>query len=294
MGFGGETTGPGDVAMAGGVQGIGTFAEHPAPALVGFAQGEVIGGDVLLAAGETFLDRGELVHEGEAEVMFFGREIDGSESATEILGGIPADLAAEAGLVAGGFEAFDFAQEAGQDGVEEIPVFGAAGEEGAEPEFGALALVDVDDGEVALAGGGDIEAKAIGGAGLEDGGEFPADELFDFVLAVVLPVGAEGAELLEDLVLFEMEADNFVIVPALFDGGIFDDAVGSGAHGIAEVGLFIDFLGAGAGFAVGEEFLGREAGVLGAVDDIEEAEFDGVGHGDAVVQIPRGAGRNGG
>ena len=68
MGFGGETTGP---------------------------------GDVLLAAGESFLNRGELIHEGEAEVVLFGGEINGSESATEMLGGVPADLAAKAGLVTG-------------------------------------------------------------------------------------------------------------------------------------------------------------------------------------------------
>jgi len=42
MGVGGESTGPGDVAVAGGVEGIGAFAEDTAGALIGFAQGEIV------------------------------------------------------------------------------------------------------------------------------------------------------------------------------------------------------------------------------------------------------------
>ncbi len=42
MGVGGESAGPGDVAMAGGVQGVDTFAEDPACALVSFAEGKII------------------------------------------------------------------------------------------------------------------------------------------------------------------------------------------------------------------------------------------------------------
>jgi len=45
-----------------------------------------------------------------------------------------------------------------------VPVFGAAGEESAEPELVGFGFVNVDDGEVALAGGGDVEAEAEGGA----------------------------------------------------------------------------------------------------------------------------------
>jgi hypothetical protein len=38
--------------------------------------------------------------------------------------------------------------------------------------------------------------------------------------------------------------------------------------------------------------LGGEAGAFDAVDDVEQAELDGVGHGDTEIQIPgRGAGR---
>ena len=56
--------------------------------------------------------------------------------------------------------------------------------------------------------------------------------------------------------------------------------------GVAEVGLFEDFGEAGAGAAVGEELVGLEAGAFGAVDDVEEAEFEGVGHGHSKEQIP--------
>ena len=38
--------------------------------------------------------------------------------------------------------------------------------------------------------------------------------------------------------------------------------------------------------AIGNELFGGEVRIFGAVDDVEEAEFDGVGHGDAEVQIP--------
>jgi hypothetical protein len=61
---------------------------------------------------------------------------------------------------------------------------------------------------------------------------------------------------------------------------------GGGAHGVAEVGLLVDFLGTGAGTAIGEEFVGSETGALGAVDDVEQAELDGIGHRDAVVEVP--------
>ena len=40
-----------------------------------------------------------------------------------------------------------------------MPIFGAAGEEGAEDEFIAEGFIDVDARQVALAGGGDIETE---------------------------------------------------------------------------------------------------------------------------------------
>ena len=58
MGIGGKSTGPGDVAVAGGIEIIPGFAEDPTGALITFSQGEIIGSDVLLACGETLLSGG--------------------------------------------------------------------------------------------------------------------------------------------------------------------------------------------------------------------------------------------
>ncbi len=51
-----------------------------------------------------------------------------------------------------------------------------------------------------------------------------------------------------------------------------------------------NFLGAGTGATVGEELIPGELSALDAIDDVEKAEFDGVRDGDAVVEVPRGAG----
>jgi len=93
------------------------------------------------------------------------------------------------------------------------------------------------------------------------------------------------AELQLNLIVVEVEAVYLIIVAAAFDGGPVHDGVGGGG-GVAEVGLFEDFGEAGAGSAVGEELIGLEVGAFGAVDDVEETEFEGVGHGDSVIQIP--------
>src|SRR5262245_36413072 len=81
--FGGERAGPGDVAVACLVERIGAFAEGPSSAGVAFAEGEIIGGDIVLAAGKAFLGGGELVHESETEVVFLAGEINGSECVAE-------------------------------------------------------------------------------------------------------------------------------------------------------------------------------------------------------------------
>src|SRR5258706_16075172 len=52
MGVRGEGTGPGDVAMAGGVESVAAFGEDPTGAGVNFAEGEVVRGDVLVRAGK--------------------------------------------------------------------------------------------------------------------------------------------------------------------------------------------------------------------------------------------------
>ena len=49
-----------------------------------------------------------------------------------------------------------------------------------------------------------------------------------------------------------------------------------------------DLFEAGASAAVGEELVGSEAGVAGAVDDVEEAELHCIYDRDFEVQIPRG------
>jgi len=45
-----------------------------------------------------------------------------------------------------------------------VPIFSARGEEAAEPELGAFGFVDVDGGEVAEAGGGDVETETERGS----------------------------------------------------------------------------------------------------------------------------------
>ena len=105
-------------------------------------------------------------------------------------------------------------------------------------------------------------------------------------LALGLGGRVELTEEAENLVGFEVDAFDGVIVTATLDGGPVHDAGGGGAEWVAHVGLLVNFLGTGTRSAIGDELFGSEVRVLSAVDDVEEAEFDGVGHGDAEVQIP--------
>ena len=184
VGLGGECGGPGDVAMAGGVAGVFAFGKDPACALIDFAQSEEIGGDVLLASREAFLSCGKLIHEGETEVVLFGGEVHFGKEAAELTGGLPADLFAEASFVTGSFDRFEHAQEIKEDAGEKMPIFGAAGEQGAEGEFVADGFIDIDDCEIALATGGDVEAQAIFAFGGEDLVEGVEEKPADLVLAV--------------------------------------------------------------------------------------------------------------
>jgi hypothetical protein len=292
MGVGGECAGPGDVTVAGGVEGVGFFDKGPASAGMDFAEGEEVLGDVGFGAREMFFGVGKLVHEDEAEVMFGGGEIDFKEARAEAGGGFPTDLAAEAGFIAGAADGVEVFEEEKESGFEEMPIFGAGGEEGAEPKFGAFDLVEVEDGEVALAGGGDVEAENVFNFGysildwIEREREFFAEEIVDFVFAFVLARGVEFAEELEELRGFEVEALDGVIGAAAFDGGPVDDGGGGGAERVAHVGLLEDFFGAGAGFGVGEELFGGQLGVLNAIDDVEQAVLDGVGEGEAEIEGP--------
>ena len=119
-------------------------------------------------------------------------------------------------------------------------------------------------------------------------GELGLEELLDFEFAGGLGVGIELAEEAEDLIGFEVNAFDLIILAATFDGGPFDDAGRGRAERVAHVGLLIDFVGTGTGLAIGDELIGCKVSASGAVDDVEKAEFDGVGHGDLEIQVPRG------
>ena len=109
------------------------------------------------------------------------------------------------------------------------------------------------------------------------------------MFAALLVVGAEFAEVAEDVVGFEVDAFDLVVLAAAFDGGPFDDGSAAG-NGVAHVGLLEDLFEAGACAAVGEELISGEGGFARVVDGVEEAEFDGVGDGDAEVEVPGGDG----
>jgi len=160
VGEGGECGSPGDVAMAGGVVSVAAFGEDPFGAVMNFAEGEEVGGDVVMVFGEVFLGGGELVHEGEAEVVLPCGEVDFLEAVGALVGGFPANLTAESGLVAGSLDAGNVVEEVKEDGSDEVPVFGATGEECAEPEVVGAGFVDVKGCEVAGAGGGNIKSQA--------------------------------------------------------------------------------------------------------------------------------------
>ena len=116
MGVRGEGGGPGDVAVAAGVEGVAAFGEDPAGAGVLFTKSEVVGGDVGMIFGEMLFGVGKLIHERYAEVLLFGGEVDFHELAGELGGGFPTDLAAETGFVAGGLNVFEVAQEKEKNG----------------------------------------------------------------------------------------------------------------------------------------------------------------------------------
>jgi len=117
-----------------------------------------------------------------------------------------------------------------------------------------------------------------------------AEEIVDLGLAGGLGGRIELAEEAEEVVRFEVETLEGIIGAAAFDGGPFDNGGGGGAEWVAHVRLLEDFFGTRTCAGGGDELLGFEGGALDAVDEIEEAELDGVGEGDAVVEIPGGEG----
>ena len=108
-----------------------------------------------------------------------------------------------------------------------------------------------------------------------------------------MAIGIELAEELEDLFGFEVDAFDLVIFATTFDGGPFDDAGGRGAAWVAHVTLLINFLRTGSSLAVGNELQGSKGGAFGAVDDGNQTEFDGIGHGNAEVEVPKATGKEG-
>ena len=79
MGIGGESAGPGDVAMAVGIEVVAGFSEGPGFADEDFFEREIIGGDVRFTLRETLFADGELVHESKAEIVLFRGEVNGGE-----------------------------------------------------------------------------------------------------------------------------------------------------------------------------------------------------------------------
>ena len=102
--IGGKRAGPGDVAMAGGIERVAAFAESPLGPGVGLAQREVIGGDVGSALGNRFSAVESWFISAKPRSCFFEAKFTLREPAAKLLGGFPADLPAQAGFVAGGLE----------------------------------------------------------------------------------------------------------------------------------------------------------------------------------------------
>jgi len=284
LSFGGKSACPGNVAMGVGVESVRALGEKPFGAGEMFAEREEVGGDIGMGTGEALFAHGKLVHEREAEDVFFAGEIDGAKFAGEKASHFPADLATETGFIAAGLEVGKLAQENGEDGADEMPILSAAGKERREFEGAALEFVEVDDGEIAAARGSDVEAETITGAFLfrESLVEGVDDELADVAFAVELELDPELAEEIEHFGFFEVEAFDFGVDHAALDGGPGDDAVGS-TGGVAHVFLFEDFREAGAFLAVGDELFASEAGAADLVDLLDEAGFDGVLKRDSVV-----------
>ena len=104
MSLTGECAGPRDVAMAGGIVKVAAFGEDPALADIILPEGEVIGTNVLVGPGDSFLGKRKLVHQGEAHVLLLRGEVDLKKAAGEKSGRFPADLAADAALITRGLQ----------------------------------------------------------------------------------------------------------------------------------------------------------------------------------------------
>ena len=161
-GAGDQGRGPGDVAMGGRIQGVTGFGENPTVAEALFAQGKQVGRKVGMGAGEAFAGTGQIVHQGKTEGGFVAGKIDRFKSVGTVPGHFPADLSAQTGFIATGHHAGHIGEEGVEDGLEEMPVLGAAGEKGGEAEFGGRRAAQ---GRGQGAGdGGALVVKRSGGA----------------------------------------------------------------------------------------------------------------------------------
>src|SRR5258708_3293671 len=87
--------------------------------------------------------------------------------------------------------------------------------------------------------------------------------------------------------MFEVDPGDFVVVTTAFDGGPVHDVIGGSAEGIAHIALLIDFFLTSARLAISEELGAGKLSAASAVDHVHEAELDGIGHGDFVIDVPR-------
>ena len=102
----------------------------------------------------------------------------------------------------------------------------------------------------------------------------------------MLGAGSEVTELFQNLIGFEVDAFDRVIETTAFDRGPVHDGGRGCAERIAQVGLLKDFFLPSACAAVGEELVWSQVKAPSAVNDVHETELDGVGHGDAKIEIP--------
>jgi hypothetical protein len=157
MGLGGQGRSPSDVAVAVGIERVLAFMENPLGAAMRFAQGEIVGGNVRIILGETLLSRRKLIHQRKTKVMLSGAKVDGLKSAAKQAGRFPADLPAQTGPVSGRLDPRQVTQEKEQARLQKVPVIGSAGKQGTQPELGAFDLINIDGGQVTLAGSGDVK-----------------------------------------------------------------------------------------------------------------------------------------
>jgi len=108
----------------------------------------------------------------------------------------------------------------------------------------------------------------------------------DLEFAIMLGAGSEVTELFQNLIGFEVDAFDRVIETTTFDRGPIHNGGRGCAERVAQLGLLKDFFGTGASAAIGKKLFRSELSAFHAIDNVEEAQIDGVGHGDAKIEIP--------